>query len=136
MNLSIISGLARIFFLPSVNLKEYDIPIHTPNYHAHEQKVFLTELQKNYLYGAMLGDGCLMQTKRSQNSQFGYTSKSYQHVEFVSKPFNDILYLSGIKHTTYCDNRTNKTYERYGFRFDGMEKQSSVGTELRMVFRR
>ena len=29
-----------------------------------------------------------------------------------------------------------KFYERYGFRFDGMEKQSSVGTELRMVFRR
>lgn len=25
-------------------------------------------------------------------------------------------------------------YKRYGFRFDGMEKQCSVGTELRMVF--
>ena len=29
-----------------------------------------------------------------------------------------------------------KFYERYGFRFDGTEKQSSVGTELRMEYRR
>ena len=98
------------------NLKDYGIPIHTPNYHAHEQKVFLNENQKNYLYGAMLGDGSLTKTKHCVNSQFTYTSKSFQHVEFVSKPFENISYKEGIKYVTYNDKRTNKTYERYTFR--------------------
>ena len=98
------------------NLKDYGIVAHPPNYHAHEQKVFLTELQKNYLYGAMLGDGCLSKTGHSVNSQFVYLSKSFQHVEFVSEPFKDILYKHGIRYTTYHDKRTNKTYERYSFR--------------------
>ena len=62
------------------NLKDYNIPIHIPNYHAHEQKVFLNDLQLDYLYGAMLGDGCLYKAKNGINSQFMYTSKSYQHV--------------------------------------------------------
>ena len=98
------------------NLRDYNIPAHTPSYHAHEQKIFLNDKQKNYLYGAMLGDGCLVKTKRSLNSQFMYTSKSFQHVEFVSKPFEDILYKEGIKYSSFNDVRTNKTYERYTFR--------------------
>ncbi len=98
------------------NLRDYKIPTHMPNYHAHKQKVFLSEKQINYLYGAMLGDGCLSKTSRSINSQFSYTSKSFQHVEFVSIPFQDILYNEGIKYITYNDKRTNKTYERYTFR--------------------
>lgn len=98
------------------NLKDYGIKAHVANYHAHEQKIFLTDQQKNYLYGAMLGDGCLCKTKRSVNSQFIYTSKSFQHVEFVSIPFKDILYQEGIKYTTYHDIRTNNIYERYTFR--------------------
>lgn len=98
------------------NLKEYKIQSHIPNYHAHEQKIFLNEKQINYLYGAMLGDGCLSKTKCSANSQFTYTSKSYQHVEFVSLPFKDILYKERIKYFAYHDKRTNKEYERYTFR--------------------
>lgn len=98
------------------NLKDYSIESHTPNYHAHEQKVFLNDKQRNYLYGAMLGDGCLVKTSRSINSQFVYTSKSFQHVEFISIPFQDILYNEGIKYITYNDKRTNKAYERYTFR--------------------
>ena len=98
------------------NLYDYNIQIHKPNYHAYEQKIFLNEKQKDYLYGALLGDGCLAKSKRNLNSQFTYTSKSFQHVEFVSKPFEKILYKEGIKYTTYFDKRTNKTYERYVFR--------------------
>lgn len=74
------------------NLRDYNIPIHIPSYHAHEQKVFLNNLQLDYLYGAMLGDGCLYKAKKGINSQLIYTSKSYQHVEYVSKPFESILY--------------------------------------------
>lgn len=98
------------------NLRDYNISAHTPNYHAHEQRVFLSDKQKNYLYGAMLGDGCLSKTNHSVNSQFIYTSKSFQHVAFVSKPFENILYKEGIKYTSYHDYRTNKNYDRYIFR--------------------
>lgn len=98
------------------NLIDYNIPSHTPNYNAHKQKVFLNDKQKNYLYGAMLGDGCLVKTKKNINSQFVYTSKSFQHVEFVSKPFKDMLYKEGIKYSSFNDIRTNKVYERYTFR--------------------
>ena len=98
------------------NVKDYNIPIHIPSYHAHEQKVFLNDLQLDYLYGAMLGDGCLYKAKNGINSQFMYTSKSYQHVEFVSKPFENILYKEGIKYCSYFDKRTGKTYSRYTFR--------------------
>lgn len=98
------------------NLKNFGIPIHEPNYHAHQQKIFLNETQINYLYGAMLGDGSLSKTTRNVNSQFSYTSKSHQHVEYVSKPFSDILYKEGIKYLSYFDKRTGKSYERYTFR--------------------
>lgn len=111
------------------NLREYNIPIHKSNYHAHEQKIFLSDQQRNYLYGAMLGDGCLSKTFKSVNSQFTYTSKSFQHVEFVSKPFEHILYKEGIKYSSFHDIRTNKIYERYTFRTVtdiGFEKESKI----------
>ena len=98
------------------NLRDYNIPIHIPSYHAHEQKVFLNDLQLDYLYGAMLGDGCLYKAKNGVNSQFIYTSKSYHHVEFVAKPFESILYKEGIKYCSQFDKRTGKTYDRYTFR--------------------
>lgn len=98
------------------NLRTYNISSHIPNYHAHMQKIFLNKEQKDYLYGAMLGDGCLYRAKRGINSQFIYTSKSYQHVNFVSIPFKNILYKEGIRYVTYRDKRTNKEYDRYTFR--------------------
>lgn len=98
------------------NLYDYNMPIHIPSYHAHQQKVILAENQRNYLYGAMLGDGCLHRAKNGLNSQFLYISKSFQHIDFVSKPFVDILYKEGIKYSSYFDKRTGKTYDRYTFR--------------------
>ncbi len=111
------------------NLKEYNIQSHMPNYHTHEQKVYLNEKQINYLYGAMLVDGCLAKTSHSINSQFTYTSKSFQHVNFVSKPFENMLYNEGVKYITYYDKRTNNTYERYAFRTItdiGFEKERKI----------
>lgn len=111
------------------NLRDYNIPIHIPSYHAHEQKVFLNNLQLDYLYGAMLGDGCLYKAKKGINSQLIYTSKSYQHVEYVSKPFESILYKEGIKYYSYFDKRTGKTYDRYTFRTiidKGFEKERKL----------
>lgn len=63
----------------------------------------------------MLGDGCLMMHKQSVNACFGYLSKSYQHVEFVSKPFLDFS-TQGIVYSKYFDKRTNKEYEHNSFR--------------------
>lgn len=91
--------------------------------------MFLNDIQKDYLYGAMLGDGCLCKNKYGVNGQFTYTSKSFQHVDFVSKPFENMLYKEGIKYTSYFDKRTGNTYERYSFRTisdPGFEKERKL----------
>ena len=76
----------------------------------------MSEYQRDVLYGAMLGDGCLCKNKHGLNAQFTYGSKSKQHVEFVCESFKDMLYKDCIKYLTYFDKRTNKSYERYAFR--------------------
>lgn len=98
------------------NLKEYGIESHKPKDWMQNDAFEMTEEQRNILYGAMLGDGCLYKNKNALNAQFVYTSKSKQHVEFVSKYFKDMLYKEGIKYVTYHDKRTDKLYERYTFR--------------------
>lgn len=68
------------------------------------------------LNGSMLGDGCLYKHKNAINAQFCYTSKLYQHVEYVTKPFWDYKCGDGIKETVVHDKRTNKDYKRYEFK--------------------
>lgn len=68
------------------------------------------------LNGAMLGDGSLYKHEHCVNAQFTYTSKSYQHVEFVTKDFMDYSFKEKIKYTEYYDKRTDKIYSRYTFR--------------------
>lgn len=98
------------------NLKEYNIESHKLGSWNESNIVKLNEIQKDYLYGAMLGDGCLSKAKKGKNAQFVYTSKSKQHVEFVSSPFIEYSYDSGIVKYDYFDKRTDKTYTRYQFR--------------------
>ena len=98
------------------NLKEYGIESHKSKDWTQNDAFQMSEYQRNILYGAMLGDGCLFQSKHGLNAQFMYTSKSEQHVQFVSDAFKNISYKEGIKHAAYYDKRTGKTYERYTFR--------------------
>ena len=52
-----------------------------------KDKIILTKEQKEVLYGALLGDGCLYLHRNGKNAQFTYLSKSRQHVEYVGNYF-------------------------------------------------
>mgnify|MGYP003293055012 CR=1 FL=1 len=80
------------------------------------EEIVLSDIQLNFLYGGLLGDGCLYLHKRGTNAQFIYTSKSYQHTEYVSKPFTEFLNNARIINYKYFDERTQKQYENYSFR--------------------
>lgn len=95
------------------NLKEQNIPSHKPKDWLSKDYIELTNIQKEYLDGALLGDGCLSLHKNSINSKFIYSSKSKQHVEFVFNPFMNFMTSEEIKHLKYFDKRTQKTYEQY-----------------------
>lgn len=41
-----------------------------------KDKIILTKEQKEVLYGALLGDGCLYLHQNGKNAQFTYVSKS------------------------------------------------------------
>lgn len=100
----------------SANLKHYGIEPHKNGDFVVKPKICLNENQLDYLAGALLGDGCLYKHKRGVNAQFCYTSKSLQHVNFVSQPFQSLIQNSGITKFEYYDRRTNKVYTRYTMR--------------------
>ena len=70
----------------------------------------LSDKQKDVLYGALLGDGCLIKHKHGTNVVFSYLSKSRQHVEFVAGYFKEYWRGKDITDSSYFDNRTNKIY--------------------------
>lgn len=75
-----------------------------------EVEPFLSDKQRDVLYGALLGDGCLIKHKRGTNAIFSYLSKSKQHVEFVAGYFKEYWKDKEITQGSYFDNRTNKVY--------------------------
>ena len=75
-----------------------------------KEKIILTSMQKEVLYGALLGDGSIVKHKSAVNAVFAYISKSKQHVEFVSNYFNEYLSGEKIKDFSILDGRTNKIY--------------------------
>lgn len=97
-------------------LKEVGIPTHKQGSWAVHNPIILTVQQTDYLYGALLGDGCLHKHPDGINSQFTYMSKSEQHVSFVMSLFKEYLLKEGIKKISYIDNRTNKEYTTYSAR--------------------
>lgn len=75
-----------------------------------KEKIILTSMQKEVLYGALLGDGCLAKRQASSNAIFSYISKSRQHVEFVASYFSEYWSSEKIKDFARIDDRTNKIY--------------------------
>lgn len=75
-----------------------------------EIKSSLSDIQKDVLYGALLGDGCLVKHKHGINAAFSYLSKSRQHVEFVMNYFKEYWKNKEITDDSYLDHRTNKIY--------------------------
>lgn len=99
------------------NLKDYDIPSHKPGSWSKSKTIMnLNDEMLQIIDGSMLGDGCLYLHKHCTNALFAYASKSYQHVEYVTKPFMEYSYNEGIKEVVVHDLRTNKDYKRYTFR--------------------
>lgn len=76
----------------------------------------LTEIQKEIITGALLGDGSLQLYKKSVNAHFAYSSKNKDHVEFIAKHFLHLCNDNPIKLRSSFDKRTNKTYHAYYFR--------------------
>ena len=97
-------------------LKEYKIESHKNKDWNTNKEIKLSDDQINVLYGSLLGDGCLFKHKNGMNSQFIYSSKSKQHVEFVYKMFGEQYSKNGVSYQEYYDNRTNKTYCHYSFK--------------------
>ena len=66
--------------------------------------------------GCLLGDGCISKYINNRNSNFRYLSSQKDHVVYIYKSIEFLFKLeSNIKHRTYYDNRTNKTYNSYYF---------------------
>lgn len=80
------------------------------------QLLTINDFEKEVLYGALLGDGCIHKNKGGRNSQFSYTSKSKQHVEFVYNLLKNILINRRIESYSVYDKRTNKTYSGHRIR--------------------
>ena len=81
-----------------------------------KEEIQLTQIQKDVLTGALLGDGSLIIHKNGKNAYFQYLSKSKQHVKYIANYFNDIITPAGIYNRAYCDGRTNKQYFYSAFR--------------------
>ncbi len=99
----------------AINLKKYNIKSHKTGSWLVNKEIILNSQQLDYINGALLGDGCLTKPNKL-NTNFSYVSKCYQHVKFVSVPFENILFKENIKKYTYFDKRTMKEYSRYSFR--------------------
>lgn len=76
------------------------------------EKIILSDAQKEVLYGALLGDGSLVVHKGGINAYFSYLSKSQQHVEYVVNYFAPYLTQAKIYNSDCFDRRTNKIYHR------------------------
>ena len=83
-------------------LKESGIPAHKHGSWVVHKPIILTARQTDYLYGALLGDGCLHKHPNGINSQFTYMSKSEQHVSFVMGCFKEYLLKEDIKKNFLC----------------------------------
>lgn len=81
------------------------------------EPIVLSDIQKQVLYGALLGDGCLTKDGRdTQNAYFTYTSKVYNHIKYIYDYFSEYVTKRGIVYFKYFDKRTQKEYSRYYFR--------------------
>lgn len=81
-------------------------------------KIELNEMQRQVLFGGLLGDAHLTKQKVG-NSQLNYVSNIKSHVEYFQgffKEFGTKEYENGPSEYIYEDKRTKKTYTRYIFR--------------------
>ena len=73
----------------------------------------MTDEMYEVLRGALLGDGYMR--KPAVNANFSYSSKSFQHVDYVCKHFINYASNEYIKYRKRYDKRTDKFYEVYEY---------------------
>lgn len=72
----------------------------------------LSKIQKEYLDGLMLGDGCLYKFTKNSNPQLSIT-RSYADNEYLSENmmmFSEYINMKKIRKYSVYDKRTNKKY--------------------------
>ena len=111
---STIKKCAEYFGVSSDTIRDrldlYNIPKRSPyELHKSNLKIPMTDEMYQILRGALLGDGSLCMSKNSVNASFRYSSKSKQHVEFVTKEFLD---YGQISEKDRYDKRTQKYYHQ------------------------
>lgn len=72
--------------------------------------ITLTDVQKQVLEGALLGDGSLIIHKGGNNAYLSYLSKSEQHTKFVMSYFENMITKASYRTSYTYDARTGHTY--------------------------
>ena len=97
-------------------MKIYDIP--TRNWteiRSSKLVIPMTDIMYETLRGALLGDGSLTVPQNGMNAIFRYSSKSRQHVEYITKDFIKYSTGNGLSEKDRYDKRTNKYYHQVVF---------------------
>ena len=97
-------------------MKKYDIPVRTfTDIRSSNLVIKMTDKMYDTLQGALLGDGSLQIPQNGVNATFRYTSKSRQHVEFITKDFMEYSCSNGLHEKDRFDKRTNKYYHKIDY---------------------
>jgi len=78
------------------------------------KNIFLTKEQNDILYGLMLGDGCIQYSSKLSANPRLVIVRQESDEDYLQWQYEKLLplYKSGIKHYSFFDKRTNKTYKR------------------------
>jgi hypothetical protein len=115
-------------------MAKFQIPRRTPTENRSSKLVIdMTDEMYEILRGALLGDGALSIGVNSVNARFVYSSKSYQHVEYVAKGFMDYGRITEAdrfdprtkkyNHVCYFHSKVSKTFtdEYHKWYIDGVK---------------
>lgn len=88
------------------------------NYGTHSKSTLIVEtsdILMEFIVGALLGDGSICKGKNNINYRFTYTSKSFQHVDYVCNLLKKYSSGAYIKERNRYDNRTGKYYKSFQY---------------------
>lgn len=97
-------------------LEKYNIPKRSRREIRSSKLVIqMTTIMYETLRGALLGDGSLLIPQNGVNAIFRYSSKSRQHVEYITKDFIRYSTGNGLIENDRYDKRTDKYYHQIVF---------------------
>lgn len=75
----------------------------------------ITQIQKDVIYGSLMGDAKRMHTKWNSSVSFGHSNKQKDYVEWKYLMLKNLVTKRGIKMESQFDERYDKKYFSYGF---------------------